>query len=200
MSSRVIFRDFRESDISTVFQYKNDVGLNAMIVGKYAPFSMEDAAKWVHGCMRSDPTYRFWAIATNDEHQDLVGWLGIAKIDEYNKSVDLHSIFIGHPAFHDGLAWIEAYLFVMKYVFDTLHMHRLWGTRRVDHLQTMAIGEALYWRQDGTLRDAKWDGSKFIDISIHSLLHEEYFEHLANGDYEIRKVRRRIAKYLLNHI
>lgn len=73
MPPTVIFRDFEERDIDFIYRCKNDEKLNSMIVGQWHPFTYEEACDWVHGCMGEHETYKFWAIATNDEEKRLTG-------------------------------------------------------------------------------------------------------------------------------
>ena len=118
MERTVCFRDFEERDIDFIYKCKNDEKLNSMIVGQWHPFTHEEATKWVHGCMGEHETYKFWAIATNDEEKRIVGWVSISNIDKVNQSVCFHGIVIGDPMYRDGFAWIESYLFILEYVFE----------------------------------------------------------------------------------
>lgn len=192
MQPTVIFRDFEERDIDFIYKCKNDEKLNSLIVGHYHPFSYEEATKWVHGCMGEHETYKFWAIATNDEEQRIVGWISISNIDRVNRSVMGHGIVIGDPEYHDGLAWIEGLLHIYKYGFEVLKMHKVYGSSLIEHTQISIMDKLLYLHQDGVLRDDIYKNGKYYDVRCTSLLEDEYFAHKEAGDYEIKAMIKRI--------
>ena len=82
MQPTVIFRDFEERDIDFIYKCKNDEKLNSLIVAQYHPFTYEEAVQWVHGCMGEHDTFKFWAIATNDDEKRIVGWVAVSHIDK----------------------------------------------------------------------------------------------------------------------
>jgi len=188
MKPTVIFRDFEERDIDFIYKCKNDEKLNSMIVAQYHPFSYEEASEWVHGCMGEHETYKFWAIATNNEEQRIVGWVSISHIDYNNKSASFHGIVIGDNDYKDGFAWIESYLFIMDYVFTELQFHRLYGENIVEHKHSIKISKALFFQHEGIQRDAAYKDGKFHDVEIYSILNIEYMSHSKNGDYEISTI------------
>lgn len=193
MKPTVLFRDFEERDIDFIYRCKNDEQLNSMIVGKYKPFSHEDAVKWVHGCMGEHDTYKFWAICTNDEEKRIIGWISISQIDYDNQSTCFHGIVIGDKAYNDGFAWIESYLFVYQYCFEVLKMNRVYGESIIGHKNSNNIGKIIYAKNEGIKRQAVYKNGQFYDVSFGSLLKDEYFEHKNNGDYEMKAILKRIT-------
>lgn len=194
MEPTVIFRDFEERDIDFIYRCKNDAKLNSMIVGQWHPFTYEEAVNWVHGCMGEHETYKFWAIATNDEEKRIVGWVSISNIDKVNQSACFHGIVIGDPMYHDGFAWIESYLFIFKQIFEVLKLHRLYGSHISIHQHSEPMAHAMYIQTEGVQREALYKDNKFYDIVIDGLLSSEYFNHLLVGDYEIKKIIKRLTK------
>ena len=190
----VVFRDFEERDIDFIYKCKNDKRLNSLISGHWHPFTYEEAVKWVHGCMGEHETYKFWAIATNDDEKRIVGWVSLSEIDKANRSACFHGLVIGDEDYHDGFAWIESYLFIYEYAFECLGLNRVYGTRLMEHKQTKAMGIIMFSKREGVLRQAVYKNGQYHDLSIGSLLSSEYFEHKNNGDYEISAIIRRIKK------
>lgn len=200
MNSTVCFRDFEERDIDFVYHCKNDEKLNSMIVGEWHPFTYEDAVKWVRGCMGEHDTYKFWAVCTNDDEKKIVGWISISQIDCINKSVSFHGIVIADPLYRDGFAWIECYLYVLKYTFEVLKLNRLYGESLVGHPQSNAAGIIFYYTNEGIKRQAVYKNGRYHDIKFGSILSNEYFEHKNNGDYEILSLIKRIRQLRKQHI
>ena len=192
--NEIVFRDFEERDIDFIYKCKNDEGLNSLIVGSFHPFTYEEAVDWVHGCMGEHETFKFWAIATNDNEKRIVGWVSLSEIDIANRSACFHGLVIGDEEYHDGFAWIESYLFIYEYAFERLGLNRVYGTRLMEHKQTRAMGLVMFSKQEGVLRQAVYKNGQYHDLSIGSLLSSEYFEHKNKGDYEILAIIKRIKK------
>lgn len=194
MVKTVAFRDFEERDIDFIYRCKNDEKLNYMIVGEFKPFSYEDAEKWVHGCIGEHDTFKFWAICTNDSERRIVGWVALSKIDKVNQSANTHSIVIADPYYNDGIAWIETEFHLLKYVFEELKLNRLYGVSLMGHKMSNLIGELLFFKTEGILRQACFKNNRFYDLQYIGILKADYFSHKEAGDYEMMSVIRRLRK------
>ena len=194
MEPTVSFRDFEERDIDFIYKCKNDEKLNSMIVGNWHPFTYEEAAKWVHGCMGEHETFKFWAVCTNDVEKRIVGWVSLSNIDTINQSACFHGIVIADQDYRNGLAWMESCKFIYEEAFEVMGLNRVYGSCRVDHKLSMSTGPAFFSQIEGYAREAVYADGKFIDICYRSLLAREYFEHKKAGDYEISKILRRMAQ------
>lgn len=190
----VTFREFQERDIDFVFQCKNDEKLNRMIVRQSGPFSREDAAKWVHGCMGEHKDFRFWAVCTNDEEQRIVGWVSLSSIDYSNKSACFHGIVIGDKDYNDGFAWIESYLFIMDFVFEVLCFNRLYGSSIIGNVDSNNAAHVFLWTKEGIMRQAIHRDGFFYDVKMSSILRDEYLSNLSKGEYELRPILRRVRQ------
>jgi len=194
MEQTVCFRDLEERDVDFVYRCKNDEKLSSMIVGEYHPFSYEEAHNWVQGCMGEHETYKFWAIATNDAEQRMVGWVALSKIDYTNQSANTHSIVIADRDYNDGIAWIETELHLLKYAFDTLKLNRLYGVSLLGHKMSNLVGDLMFFQTEGILRQACYKNNRFYDLQYIGILKDEYFAHKEAGDYEMMKIIRRLRK------
>lgn len=195
MERTVCFRDFEERDIDFIYKCKNDEKLNSMIVGQWHPFTYEEAAKWVHGCMGEHDTYKFWAIATNDEEKRIVGWISLSKIDCTNNSAHFHGIVIGDDNYRDGNAWIESYLFVLEYVFEKLNLHRLTGSHLALHPMTGYISLAMNFKEEGLFRDAVYKDGRYHDEVFTAMLDTDYYSYKKQNGYEYYNIVSNIIKY-----
>lgn len=188
MEKKVLFRDFEERDIDFIYRCKNDEKLNSLIVGPYHPFTYEEAVNWVHGCMGEHDTFKFWAICTNDEEKRIVGWTALADINNVNKSACFYSVVIGDEEYRDGLAWIQAYLFVYEYVFEKLGLNRLFGSNLEEQLASYSMGIAMFETVEGIARQAVFKNGKYNNVVYASILRDEYFFHKEQGDFEYKKI------------
>lgn len=180
----VAFRDFEERDIDFVYRCKNDEKLNSMIVGKNHSLTYEEAAKWVHGCMGEHDTYKFWAVCTNDDEKKIVGWVSLSQIDYENHSVCHHGIVIGDNDYRDGVAMFEAMIFSMEYAFNSLNLHRLYGSCLSGHKISPHMLNALGFNLEGVQRDAVCRNEKYYDILNYAMLEEEYHSLIESGAFE----------------
>ena len=193
MERTVCFRDFEERDIDFIYKCKNDEKLNSMIVGQWHPFTYEEATKWVHGCMGEHETYKFWAIATNDEEKRIVGWTSLSKIDKANKSAFFHSIVIGDEKYRNGFPWVETQLFTIAYAFEELQVNRLGYSCLSEHPTSMTIAPVMFFKQEGLLRNAVYKHERYYDEALFSLLKDEYVQHKNVGEYELESIILRYA-------
>ena len=185
MEKTVCFRDFEERDIDFIYKCKNDERLNSMIVGQWHPFTYEEASKWVHGCMGEHETFKFWAIATNDDERRIVGWAALSQIDKVNNSAFFHSIVIVDERYRNGFPWVETQLFVITYAFEQLQVNRLGYSCLSEHPSSMTIAPVMFFSQEGLLRDAVYKHERYYDEALFSLLKDEYYLHKNAGDYEL---------------
>ena len=193
MERTVCFRDFEERDIDFIYKCKNDEKLNSMIVGQWHPFTYEEAAKWVHGCMGEHETYKFWAIATNDEEKRIVGWTALSNIDKANMSAFFHSIVIGDEKYRNGFPWVETQLFTIAYAFEELQVNRLGYSCLSEHPTSMTIAPVMFFKQEGLLRNAVYKHERYYDEALFSLLKDEYYQHKKAGEYELESTILRYA-------
>lgn len=192
MGKTVLFREFEERDADFIYKCKNDKDLNRLIVGSFHPISYDEARNWVHGCMGEHESYKYWAICTNDDEQRIVGWISLSSIDRVNNSADLHGIVIGDPAYRDGFAWIESYLFIYDYAFEVLKLNRVYGHSRIDHHASQMTHKLFHVTEEGVLRQSVFKDGKYIDVTISSILRSEYLKFKSEGEYEMKSVLQRI--------
>ena len=191
----VVFRDFEPRDLDFIHKCKTDAKLNSMIIGNWKPFTYEQSKAWLDGCIRADnPSYRFWAIATNDDEKRIIGWTSLSGIDHENQKACGHGIVIGDPDYKDGMAFIECHLFLMKYVFETLHFNRYYGESLVGHKDSNFMEEVMFISIEGVRRQAYYNNGRFYDSHITAILKDEYFDHKEKGDYTLPAILKRIRQ------
>lgn len=197
MERSVDFRPFEERDAGFIYDCKNDEKLNSMIVGRFRPFTHEDAKNWVKGIIRADrKDMKFWAICTNDDEKRIIGWVSLSEIDKENKSAHHHGLVIGDPAYKDGTAMFEAMLFSMNYAFSELKVHRLYGSCLSGHKTTPHLNNALGFSLEGKRRDAFYKNNRYYDVWDYSILDNEFFDFLKQGRYSMNSLIKGFIKSL----
>ncbi|MBE6289102.1 MAG: GNAT family N-acetyltransferase [Bacteroidaceae bacterium] len=193
MEKTVYFRAFQEEDAELIYQWRNDDDLKKLSIGLNRRMCREEALDWVRARMRHNDYRVFWAICSKKTDK-MIGYACLTDIHYINSSANLSGIMIGDKDYQDGLAWIETYLFIYEYVFERLNLNRIYGHAIDEHLMTIAMREAMFSVREGVMRQAAFKNGRYYDVSIGSILRDEYFAHKANGDYEMSAVLKRLTK------
>ena len=193
MERTVFFRAFEEADAELIYKWKNDDSLKHLNTGLNRCMCKEEALEWVKARMRHQDYRVFWAICAKDTGK-MIGYACLTDIHYINSSANFSGILIGDKDYQDGMAWIETYLFVYEYVFERLNLNRIYGRAIHEHKTTLAMREAMFSTTEGILRQDVFKNGRYYDVSISSILKDEYFAHKANGDYEITAVLKRLTK------
>ena len=195
MEKTVFFRAFEEEDAELIYKWMNDHELKKLSTGLNRCMCKEEALDWVKARMRHQDYRVFWAICAKDTGK-MIGYACLTDIHYINSSANFSGIVIGDKNYQDGLAWIETYLFVYEYVFERLNLNRLYGHAIDEHPSTILIRSVMFSKTEGVMRQAAFKNGRYYDVSISSILREEYFEHKAKGDYEMASVLKRFSKIL----
>lgn len=195
MEGTVYFRAFEEEDAALIYQWMNDDELKKLNIGLNRRMCKDEAIDWVKARMRHHDYHVYWAVCAKDTGK-MIGYACLTDIHYVNSSANLSGILIGDKNYQDGVAWIETYLFIYKYVFERLNLNRIYGRAIVDHKMTIAMRSAMFSTTEGVMRQAVFKNGQYYDVSIASLLRDEYFTHKANGDYEISMVLKRLARII----
>lgn len=195
----VAFRDFEERDIDFIYRCKNNEQLNSMIVGEFRQFSYEESVKWVHGCMGEHEKYKFWAICTNDEKKNIVGWVSLSEIDRKNKTACHHGLVIGDPSYRDGISMFEAMLFSMEYAFKTLKIQRLYGSCLAEHKISPSLLKSLGFSLEKRNRDLCFKNNRYYDVLDFALLDTDYYSNINRGSYKLPNLIKSFVKYTRNN-
>ena len=124
----------------------------------------------------------------------MIGYAYLTDIHYINSSANYGGIIIGNKEYQDGMAWIETYLFVHEYAFERLGVNRLYGDALVAHNTSNTMRNLMFWTTEGIKRQAAYKNGKYHDVSIASLLKDEYFYHKEKGDYEITAILKHLRK------
>ncbi|MBR3022703.1 MAG: GNAT family N-acetyltransferase [Bacteroidaceae bacterium] len=195
MEKTVFFRSFEEEDAEIIYKWMNDHELKKLSTGLNRCMCKEEALDWVKARMRHQDYRVFWAICAKDSGK-MIGYASLTDIHYINRSANFSGIVIGDKNYQDGLAWIETYLFVYEYVFERLNLNRMYGHAIDEHPSTILMRSVMFSTTEGVMRQAAFKNGRYYDVSISSILRDEYFEHKVNGDYEIDNVLKRLTRLI----
>ena len=193
MEKTVYFRTFEENDADLIYQWMNDDELKKLSTGLNRRMCRDEALEWVKARMRHNNYQVFWAICAKDTDK-MIGYACLTDIHYINSSANFSGVIIGDKKYQDGMAWIETYLFVYEYAFERLNLNRLYGSAIDNHKTTMAMRKAMFKTREGVMRQAAFKNGKYYDVSMSSILRDEYFEHKDAGEYEVMSVLKRLTR------
>ena len=193
MEKTVYFRAFEEEDANLIYQWMNDDELKKLSKGLNRRICRDEAVEWVKARMRHNPYQVFWAICAKDTDK-MIGYACLSDIHYINSSANFSGVLIGDKNYQDGMAWIETYIFIYEYAFERLKLNRLYGSAIDEHKTTMAMRKAMFNTTEGVMRQAAFKNGRYYDVSMSSILRDEYFEHKNAGEYEVMSVLKRLTR------
>ena len=193
MGKTVFFRSLEDDDLDLIYQWMNDDDLKKLSVGLNKRLSKDECRNWIATHKNNSNYQYYWAICSVKD-SILIGYAYITNIHFVNRTSEFGGIIIGNPDYHNGVAWIETYLFVLDFVFNRLNINRFTDTAITEHIQSNKIAEVLYFQKEGVLREAVYKNGRYYDLSLMSLLSKDYHAHLEAGDYDFKKIIKRFAR------
>ncbi len=196
MGNTVSFRNFELRDVDFVYKAKNDNRVNETIVGDCKKFSYEDAVKWVNGCINPSNDYKYWAVCTNDEFENIIGWCGISNIDSVNHSAYFRTMVIYHPKYRDTIAWYETWNYVLDYVFNNLNFNRIYATcveTNKFHTFSFKLFPECF---EGVLKQALFKNGQYVDVSVYGISKTQYELYKREGLLELSSIQARMKKLI----
>lgn len=137
--------------------------------------SLADQEKWYENLQASKHmNFMFTVVRLSDEKQ--IGAGGLLYINWINRSADF-SFYIGEDELYIdnlGLAQ-EATSLLIKYGFNNLNLNKIWmELYEFDARKLKFFQEKFKFKQDGLLRQNCFEGGRYWDSYIISLLKEEF--------------------------
>ncbi len=173
-TQRLILREMRQSDADRIHRYANDQSINRyLIFGDLA--SQDGARKYVQKAMASAATnikserrlqYKL-AILVKPEI-DLIGscWLDITDTTHQRASI---GYFIDYSFWGRGYA-TEAVQALLKYGFETLHLHRIEATCDADHQATRRVLEKAGFKREARMRQHRQRQTTWADSCLYAII------------------------------
>lgn len=193
MKKTVYFRAFEEEDAPNIYEWTNNDELKTLSIGLNRRICKDEALEWVKARMRHNPYQAWWAICAVDSNK-MIGYMSLTDVHYINSSANFSGIVIGDKDYQDGFAWIETYLFVYEYAFERLGLNRVYGEAIIEHDTSQMMRKLMYTTTEGLKRQAVYKNGRFYDVTISSLLREEYYDHKKKGDYEILAILKHLRK------
>lgn len=193
----IILRDFEERDIDFMYKAKNDPSINKNTVDDFKPYTYEETKEWVRKCIDHDETYKFFAIATNDDSKTIVGWCGFSNIDLINKTATFHGITIADKRFrHWGIACYQSAMLFLDYAFNILMLNALYAYCLDSSIVINIFFKTTFPNHTKLVKNGALRNGVLCDLFQYEITKEEYRDVIANGNLEYETLYNKYKNYL----
>lgn len=193
----IFVRAFEPEDVLQINKWRNDPKIQHMTGGIVRKVSSEMEKEWVNQKMMNNYHETYWAICLNDESKQMIGYTSINNIDYINRSAFSGGTVIGEKGLRDGYTLFETMLIKLDFVFGTLNLNRLDSRCLPKHRIASKQLQAFKFFQEGQLRQAVYKNGKYHDLLSFSILRDEYYLYLENGDYDLTKIIKRFRNLII---
>jgi len=104
----------------------------------------------------------------NDLH---IGWTGIYEINWISRNGELR-FFIGDSKYHKKGIATEVVSLLIKYAFDKLNLHKVYGGTNKENLGSVKIFEKLGFEKEGTSKEGHFRNGKYYDLIRFGLINK----------------------------
>ena len=173
-SGRVFLRPFEASDAEAYRRWRADAEPMALAGWhERAPLSLAQVERRIAGLAdeQGKDAYSFLICLADDDRP--IGEAMLMDIDRVNGSAAV-GIFIGEPDEWGkgyGTAAVRA---LVGFGFAELRLERIWLEVGTDNPRAIRSYEKAGFTREATLRRDRWEGGRFADGHIMSILHDEW--------------------------
>ena len=176
MNNRIYLRALEPADYKVTVEWRHDEEIQNIVGGPKYFVSSEKEKEWVKNCI-FDNSRMVLGICLKDSGK-LIGTVNIQEIDWINRSCHVPILIGDKTEWSKGYA-TEARMMALKYVFDERNMERVWATILDSNAASIRMNEKCGFRVEGVMRKAVFKGGQYHDLTMMSILKEEFEENYA---------------------
>lgn len=166
----VSLRPLEQRHLAQTLTWRNDPELSRLL-DRPNTVSPDEHARWFASLAGRDDTM-FFAIEAGAETPRHVGNVWLAEIDRRNRKAEVR-VMIG-AADQLGAGIGSAALDVLaRHAFAVLHLHRVYAYVLTLNPRARRAFEKAGFALEGTLRDDRWDGTRFNDVFLLGRINHE---------------------------
>lgn len=109
------------------------------------------------------------------EDNAAIGTIGLCNVDNVNRKCEYRWLMLDQK-FRGHKYGDEAEVLIMKYAFETLNMHKVYGEVLVSNDRVIKMHEKNGFRIAGTFREHIYKHGKYQDVVWLEILKSEYLE------------------------
>lgn len=170
---RLILRKITPDDSEDMFEYASLESVTEYLTWYPHP-TLQYTRRYVRSLSKcySNGTFFDWGLELKSEHK-FIGTCGYTSYDLQNNSVEVG--YVLSPSYqHRGLM-TEALGAVLVHAFGTVGAERVEARHIVGNNLSAAVMKRCRMKYEGTARHFLYIKDKYRDISVYSILKDEYF-------------------------
>ncbi|WP_369860449.1 MULTISPECIES: GNAT family N-acetyltransferase [Butyricimonas] len=190
--NKIFLRGFEPEDYILINQWRNDPEMQKLLSGNFRYVSLEMEREWVRQKMMNNTKEIYLSVCLNDESRRMVGYASVNDIDYVSRCAHGGGVVIGDKQYRDGEIRHEVGRLIRELVFDHLNMNRFTAACLAEHKTSRIMIEACGFQLEGIKRQAVYKNGTYHDQFMFSLLREDYYRLLEEGQYSLRAFARQI--------
>ncbi|MCJ1655441.1 GNAT family protein [Staphylococcus sp. NRL 16/872] len=165
--SQINLRALKQSDSNLILNWMKNDKLRYLI-GTVYPITELEHENWFQNRMLEKDN-RMFVIEL--ENETSIGIIGFKNLDWVNRNAELF-IYIGEEAYWGKGYGTQALELMTKFAFNSLNLHMLYLEVFSYNKNATKTYERLGFKQDGVLRQSKFQDGKYYDKIIMSKINE----------------------------
>lgn len=165
-------RELERGDLPVINSWRNDRELISFLGAPFRYINLDVDVKWFEAYMNNRNNAVRCAI-TQDEDDKIVGLVSLTSIDHLNQSAEIH-IMIGDKKNQEKGIGSFAIKEMLKHAFCNMNLQRVESTVLEYNERSRHMFEKCGFIYEGCKRKAKYKNGHFINMTIYSVLKQEY--------------------------
>jgi len=167
-TDRLVLRPYSISDIPTLLPLIGAREVAATTLRIPHPYTESDARDFIAATQRDVSISNEWRLAIAIRESDaLCGGVGL-RLEPDHSRAEL-GYWIGVPHWGNGYA-TEAAQALMKYGFDSLHLHRIFASHVAGNIASARVLQKIGMRYEGCHRAHILKWGEFLDLEMYGML------------------------------
>lgn len=181
---RLVLREFVEEDWRAVLEYQSDPRyLRYYTWTVRTELDVRSFVQQFIDWQQEEPRWRYQLAIVLQAADRLIGNCGIRLAEAGAKEAELG--FEISPAYWSHGYGTEAAQAVVRFGFEELGLHRVWGYCVADNVASWKVMEKLGMRCEGRLRENRWFKGRWWDTMVCAILEDEWRQSEAGAPYRV---------------
>lgn len=171
-------RRLREEDLALVMDWRMRPYITRYM-NTDPQLTLEGQRRWFER-ISNDDSQMHWLVTFDGAP---IGVMNVVDIDRVNRHCSW-GYYVAERKYRSFKLALYLEWNLYDYVFDELKLHKLCNETFVENEYAVQLHQMCGSHQDGVMRDHIFKNGKFYDVSVGSIIAEEWFEMRKDLDYE----------------
>ncbi len=164
-------RGLREEDAVSLFPFMGDGGTMKYIT-PHPVQNIEEMRKQVGAYLTAYEEKREIPWVIEDRSGDVIGFFRFHKLHHWHRKAEMGVVI--SAGYQRSGVMSELMAVILRYGFEELQLNRIVGDIFAENQGSRKLLERYGFQEEGTLRQTDFDGKRFQDTVVFSMLREEY--------------------------